>query len=38
MLFCIPFFLLAGFLWDGPMIVNLDGKVLFALPFYIRAS
>lgn len=31
MLFCIPFFLLAGFLWDGRMIVNLDGKVLSAL-------
>ena len=31
MLFCIPFFLLAGFLWDGNMIVNLDGKVLSAL-------
>ena len=31
MLFCIPFFLLAGFLWDARMIVNLDGKVLSAL-------
>jgi len=31
MLFCIPFFLLAGFLWDVCMIVNLDGKVLSAL-------
>jgi len=31
MLFCIPFFLLAGFFWDAPMIVNLDGKVLAAL-------
>ena len=31
MLFCIPFFMLAGFLWDAPMIVNLDGKVLSAL-------
>ena len=31
MLFCIPFFLLAGFLWDAPMIVNLDGKVFSAL-------
>ena len=31
MLFCIPFFLLAGFLWDTRMIVNLDGKVLSAL-------
>ena len=31
MLFCIPFFLMAGFLWDGSMIINLDGKVLSAL-------
>jgi drug/metabolite transporter (DMT)-like permease len=31
MLFCIPFFLLAGYFWDGNMIVNLDGKVLAAL-------
>jgi len=31
MLFCIPFFLLAGFFWDGNMIVNLDWKVLTAL-------
>jgi drug/metabolite transporter (DMT)-like permease len=31
MLFCVPFFLLAGFFWDGPMIVNLDGKVVLAL-------
>ncbi len=31
MLFCIPFFLLAGFLWDGHMIVNLNGRVVFAL-------
>ncbi len=33
MLFCIPFFLLAGFLWDGNMIVNLNARVLCAL-FY----
>ncbi len=31
MLFCIPFFLIAGYLWDANMIVNLDGKVLCAL-------
>jgi len=31
MLFCIPFFLLAGYFWDGSMIINLNGKVLFAL-------
>jgi len=31
MLFCIPFFMLAGFLWDAPMILNLDGKVFSAL-------
>ena len=33
MLFCIPFFLLAGFFWDVNMIVNLNGRVLCAL-FY----
>ena len=33
MLFCIPFFLTAGFLWDVNMIVNLNGRVLCAL-FY----
>jgi len=31
MLFCIPIFLAAGFLWDADMIVHLDGKVLVAL-------
>lgn len=31
MLFCIPFFLIAGFFRDANMIVHLDGKVLFAL-------
>jgi drug/metabolite transporter (DMT)-like permease len=33
MLFCIPFFLLAGFFWDVNMIANLNGRVLCAL-FY----
>jgi len=33
MLFCIPFFLLAGFLWDGNMIFDLNLRVLCAL-FY----
>lgn len=32
-LFCIPFFFLAGYFWDGRMIFNLNGKVLTAL-FY----
>lgn len=31
MLFCIPIFLAAGFLWDADMIVHLDGKVIAAL-------
>ncbi len=31
MLFCIPFFLLAGYFWDQQMIFNLNGKVLAAL-------
>ncbi len=30
-LFCIPFFLLAGYLFDTNMIVDLDGKVLSAI-------
>lgn len=31
MVFCIPFFLIGGYVWDVNMIVNLDGKVLCAL-------
>jgi len=38
MLFCIPFFLLAGFLWDVRMIANLDGKVLSALLYQSLAT
>jgi len=38
MLFCIPFFLLAGFLWDARMIANLDGKVLSALLYQSLAT
>ena len=31
MLFCIPFFLFAGYVFDTNMIMHLDGKVLCAL-------
>ncbi len=38
MLFCIPFFLLAGYLWDPRMVVDLNGKVLIALLYQSLAT
>ncbi len=38
MLFCIPFFLAAGYLWDGAMVTHLDGKVVFALLYQSLAT
>ena len=38
MLFCTPFFLLAGYFWDAGMVVDLNGRVLCALLYQSLAT